>query len=207
MKYQEIVSFLKGKSGLYEIMTPEGKERRRLFVSDNNLVCEFKPRSRKRGYPVDVDAVTAWVEIKPYIPEEKNIVAKFKRYAGRATFPSEFIRKCLAADTSKSCYENGLTTGSRIDGEIISLNAITRYAPWEVGQFRKALSERKNYESDRFEFRGYEGTLYVGVVENDGSYYRKGDVMANFSKEYHGCGNGYYYALIADEHFIGIDVD
>lgn len=207
MKYQEVVSSLKGKSGLYEIITPEGKERRRLFVSENNLVCEFKSRSRKCGYPIDAAVITSWEEIILYLPPEKNIVAKFKRYASRATFPSAFIRECLAADSSKSCYENRLTTGTRIDGEIISLNAIMRYAPWEVKQFRKALRERKNYESDRFDFRGYDGSLYIRIAESDGSYYRKGDVMANFSKEYRGCGNGYYYTLIDDEHFIGVDID
>ena len=39
------------------------------------------------------------------------------------------------------------------------------------------------------------------------NYYKAGDIAAGFSKEYRGCANGYYYALIDDEHFIGIDID
>ena len=134
-------------------------------------------------------------------------MAKFKRYAARATFPSAFIRKCLAADTSKGCYENRLTTGTRIDGEIISLNAIERFSPYSVRQFRKALKERRNYNSGRFEFRGYDGSLWIEIAEQDDGYNRKGDVMAGFNKEYRDCGNGYYYNLIDDEHFIGADID
>lgn len=182
-------------------------ERRRLFLSQNDVVCEFAPRSRKRGYPIEGRIIADWTGLSPHTRDESDIVAKFKRYAARATFPSAFIRKCLVADTSKSCYENRLTTGTRIDGEIISLKAIERFSPYSAYEFRKALKERKPYHSGRFEFRGYDGSLWLEIAEQDGSYYRKGDVKAGFSKEYRGCGNGYYYSLIDDEHFIGTDID
>ena len=67
--------------------------------------------------------------------------------------------------------------------------------------------ERKDYTSCRFDFRGYDGTLWIKIAEKDDNYYRKGDIAAGFSKEYRGCGNGYYYTLIDDEHFIGTDID
>lgn len=207
MEYQEAISIIKGKSGLYDIKTAKGFERKRLFVSDRENLCEFAPRSRKRGYPVGVNIVADWIAVSPAMPNERNIVAKFRRYALKATFPSAFIRKCLSADPEIDCYANGLTTGTRIDGEIISLEAIGKFAPWAVSEFRMALSERKNYTSGRFDFRGYDGTLWIKIVEKDDNYYRKGDVTARFSKEYRGCGNGYYYTLIDDEHFIGTDVD
>lgn len=53
MEYQDIISTIKGNSGVYDIITPHGKVRRRLFLSQNNLICEFAPRSRKRGYSID----------------------------------------------------------------------------------------------------------------------------------------------------------
>ena len=96
-----------------------------------------------------------------------------------------------------------------IDGEIISLDAISRYNHWAVGQFRKALKERRNFNSGTFTFRGYDGSLWIEVKQKDDNYnyYKAGDIAAGFSKEYRGCANGYYYALIDDEHFIGIDID
>lgn len=76
-----------------------------------------------------------------------------------------------------------------------------------MGQFRKALKERCNFNSGQFTFRGYDGSLWIEVKQKDDNYYKAGDIAAGFSKEYRGCANGYYYALIDDEHFIGIDID
>lgn len=207
MDYQAVAEIINRKSGLYIITTDNGRKRKRLFLSAQGNVCEFAPRSRKRGYAIPLDIVENWQGIEKEQRNEADTVAKFKRYAARATFPSAFIRKCLSADTEKDCYANGLTTGTRIDGEIISLKAIERYAPWAVGEFRTALKERRKYHSGRFDFRGYDGSLWIEIADEDDSYYRKGDVKAGFSKEYRGCGNGYYYSLIDDEHFIGTDID
>ncbi len=207
MEYQEAISIVKGKSGHYDIKTASGVERKRLFVSDGENLCEFAPRSRKRGYPVGVNIVEDWQTLSPAAPKERNIVDKFRKYALKATFPSAFIRKCISADPEKDCYENGLTTGTRIDGEIISLEAIGKFAPWVVDEFRRSLMERKDYTSCRFDFRGYDGTLWIRIADKDNDYYREGDVAAGFSKEYRGCGNGYYYTLIDDDHFIGTDID
>lgn len=74
-------------------------------------------------------------------------------------------------------------------------------------EFREALKERRDYNSHRFDFRGYDGSLWLKVIEKDDGYYNIGDIAAGFSKEYRGCVNGYYYLLIDDEHFIGADID
>ena len=207
MDYQDATAILNRNSGVFDIITPHGKERRRLFLSAQGNICEFSRRSKTKGYPIDIEIIEGWSDLTRVVRSETDIVAKFRRYASRATFPSQFIRKCLEADPTKSCYENRLTTGTRIDGEIISLKAIERYAPYAVQEFRKALKERHDYNSHRFDFRGYDGSLWLKVVEKDNGYYKAGDIAAGFSKEYRGCGNGYYYSLIDDEHFIGTDID
>lgn len=207
MDYQAAAEIINRNSGLYTIITDKGREKKRIFLSSEGNVCEFAPHSRKRGYAIPLNVVENWRSIEKVQRNEVDTVAKFRRYAARASFPSAFVRKCLAADPAKNCYENRLTTGTRIDGEIISLNAIERYAPYSVREFRNALIERRPYHSCRFDFRGYDGSLWIEIAEKDDSYNRKGDVMAGFSKEYRGCGNGYYYSLIDDEHFIGTDID
>ncbi len=207
MDYQAVAKIINRNSGLYTIITDKGSEKKRLFLSAQGNVCEFAPRSRKRGYAIPLNIVENWRSIEKVQRNEADTVAKFRRYAARASFPSAFVRKCLAADPAKDCYENRLTTGTRIDGEIISLKAIERYAPYSVREFRKALMERREYHSFRFDFRGYDGSLWIEIADKDDGYNRKGDVMAGFSKEYRSCGNGYYYSLIDDEHFIGTDID
>ena len=209
MKYEDVSAILYRNHGVFDITTPFGTQRRRLFLSTESKVCEFAKRSRRRGYPIQPNEIKCWLSISKVTKPTTNIVAKFQRYASRATFPSAFVRKCLEADPTKDCYENRLTTGTRIDGEIISLDAISRYNHWAVGQFRKALKERRNFNSGTFTFRGYDGSLWIEVKQKDDNYnyYKAGDIAAGFSKEYRGCANGYYYALINDEHFIGIDID
>ena len=207
MDYQAAANIIYRNSGFYDITTSEGKERRRLFYSTQGNICEFARRSRKRGYIIPQSTVANWLGLAKVVKPETNLVEKFRRYASRATFPSAFVRKCLMADPSKGCYENDLTSGTRIDGEIISLKAVERHAPWAVEEFRKALAERRPYRSGRFDFRGYEGTLWIEIADKDNGYYRKGDIKAGLNKEYRDCLNGYYYLLIDDEHFIGVDID
>ena len=207
MDYQAAATIIDRNSVLFDITTSDGRERRRLFFSAQGNICEFAPRSRRRGYIIPQSTIANWLGIVKVEKPETNIVEKFRRYASRATFPSAFVRKCLAADPARDCYENRLTTGTRIDGEIISLKAVARYAPCSVAEFRKAFAERRDYHSGRFDFRGYDSTLWIEIADKDDGYYRKGDIKAGLSKEYRGCGNGYYYLLIDDEHFIGVDID
>ena len=164
MDYQAAANIIDRNSGLYDITTSEGKERRRLFPSAHGNICEFARRSRRRGYIIPQSTVANWLGLAKVVKPETNLVEKFRRYASRATYPSAFVRKCLMADPTKSCYENDLTSGTRIDGEIISLKAVERHAPWEVEEFRKALAERRSYRSGRFNFRGYDGTLWIEIA-------------------------------------------
>ncbi len=207
MEYKDAAAILNCNSGVFDIITPHGKELKRLFLSEQGNICEFAKRSKTKGFQLGRHIIEGWIALKKVESSKTDIVAKFKRYASRATFPSAFVRKCHEADPAKSCYENRITTGTRIDGEIISLKAIERYAPYAVQEFRKALKERRDYNSHRFDFRGYDGSLWLKVVEKDDGDYKAGDIVAGFSKEYRGCCNGYYYSLIDDEHFIGTDID
>lgn len=209
MDYKEAHDIIVHNSGNYSVTTAGGNKSMRLFISTEGEICQFAPHSRRHGYSVPLSEIELWIDIQKQDrgKSRTNIVEKFKKYASRASFTSPFIRKCLSADPEKCCYENGLTTGTRIDGEIISLKAVERHAPYNVAEFRKALAERRSYRSGTFSFRGYDGSLWIEVADKDTSYLKKGDVSAGLSKEYRGCGNGYYYMLIDDEHFIGTDID
>ena len=136
------------------------------------------------------------------------MVLKYQRLASKATFTGPYIKKALNPDPTKSLYENGLTTGTRIDGQVISLKAVEKWCgELTMQQFREALREGKKFYSLRFDFRGYDGSLWVEPCEIEGDTSGKRVLSAGFSKEYRGCGNGYYYLLINDENFIGYDID
>lgn len=188
-------------SSLYVII--EGKKRRLFINREYGQIGIIAPRKRTHGY-----LFTAWNAIEKVLypgTEKKDphqayidLTKKFKRLAAKASFTNNFIRSCLAADETKNPYDNGLTTGSKIDGDVISFSAIEKWYP--LDGFRDAIKNRRKYHSVRFDFRGYDGSLAVEPREN-------GDLCIYFSKEYRDCGNGYYYLAINDENFIGTDVD
>ena len=192
----------KNPSSLY--VKINGK-RRRLFINrSENVIGIVAPRKRTRGY-----IFTDWSAIeKIYYPSqeqdtntERKLILKYQRLARRATHSNDWLRKIASADLEKSLYENRITTGTRIDGKCIGLVTIEKYCgSWIMARFRTALKQGEKFSTARFDFGGYDGTLWCEPREN-------GDMAAGFSKEYRNCGNGYYYLLINDEYMIGYDID
>lgn len=182
-------------------------KRRRLFINRNeNVIGIIAPRKRTSGY-----LFTDWASIeKIYYPSsfskdavdiEKKLVLKYQKLAALATHTNGWLREIASADPEKSLYENHLTTGTAIDGKCIGLATIEKYCgSWNMSRFRTALKQGEKFSTGRFDFCGYDGTLWCEPHEN-------GDVSAGFSKEYRNCGNGYYYLLINDEYMIGYDID
>lgn len=181
-------------------------ERRKLFINrgGENIIGIIAKGKRKHGY-----IFTDWDSIEkiyyPSLDNEKDrngkLILKYQRLARLATHTNNWLRKIAAADPEKSLYENHITTGTRIDGMCISLARIEKYCgSVRMALFRKALKEGKAFSTSRFDFCGYDGTLWC---EPDGG----GGMKAGFSKEFRDCLNGYYYLLINDEYVIGYDID
>lgn len=182
-------------------------KRRRLFINrDENVIGIIAPGKRKSGY-----VFTDWAGIeKIYYPSsspeeaadtERKQVLKYKKLARLATHTNDWLRRIANADLEKSLYENHITTGTAIDGKCIGLATIEKYCgSRDMSLFRKALKQGEKFTTGRFDFCGYDGTLWCEPQDN-------GDMAAGFSKEYRNCLNGYYYLLINDGYVIGYDVD
>ena len=125
---------------------------------------------------------------------------KFNRLAMKATFSNHFIDTCRYSDPLVCPYKNGITSGTRIDGSVISVQAVARAAGLEGQSIQNAVSKLESYSSQRFAFQGYEGSASVESTT-------LGDFCGYFNKEYKNCANGYYYILINQDSFIGIDID
>lgn len=196
-------------SSLYVLI---GGKRRKLFINRNEgVIGIIAPRKKRNGY-----LFSAWDSIEKICnPVQKNeigqedrqrrLILKYQNLAAKASFSNIYTRCILNADLTKSLYENDITTGTRIDGQVISLEAIRKWCGVANYQkFKEALKEKKSFDSGRFNFRGYDGTLWVNTyTSNDGI----NEINAGFSKEYRNCGNGYYYLLVNDDNFIGYDID
>lgn len=187
--------------------------RRRLFYNRNNSIFGIIGiGKRRRGFRFsDWDGIEKiFKQALPKEPTEINrrLIRKFQREAAKAGFTNPFIRSIQNADYNKSLYNNGITTGTRIDGQIITLDALRKWCGEGTYQcFCEAVRNHTPYHSGRFNFRGYDGSLWVEVYDKDDGYHQAGDLKAGFSKEFRNCGNGYYYLLINEQTFIGYDVD
>ncbi len=88
-----------------------------------------------------------------------RLVRKYQREAAKAGFTNPFIRKIQHADCNKTLYENRITTGNCIDGQIITLDAVRKWCGTGVYlQFCKAVEDHTPFHSLRFNFRGYDGS-------------------------------------------------
>ena len=179
----------------------KGHRRRLFFRQSQSDFLIMKPGSRKYGY-----VFQDWQHIEkvfyPASRPESNDVMKYQRLAAKASFTNGWIRKIAAADPSIGLYENGITTGNRLDGKCVRLSTIEKYCGiYVMESFRQALRNRQEFRSGCFDFGNYDGRLWVYP---DGE---EGDVRAGFNKEYHNCCNGYYYLLINDDTMIGYDID
>ena len=141
-------------------------ERRKLFINrgGENIIGIIAKGKRKHGY-----IFTDWDSIEkiyyPSLDNEKDrngkLILKYQRLARLATHTNSWLRKIAAADPEKSLYENHITTGTRIDGMCISLARIEKYCgSVRMALFRKALKEGKAFSTSRFDFCGYDGSLW-----------------------------------------------
>jgi len=232
MNSQELHAAVKNGS-IIGAMGTNGKNDR-FFISDSGDLCRFKPRSRRRGYLLDVSDLSRYVEFIPFkqtpsgaekIRKAYRLIEKYKRLASEASFTNHFIRDCVALPDfetwrmdlvepsswekdketrRKTLYELHITTGTNIDGKIISLNRIAKKYPREIEQLRECIRDKlaRRIITGRWaKFTGYD--ISIETEYNTES----GDFRGFLSLEYAGCGNGYYYLLINDENFIGYDVD
>lgn len=204
------------------------------FISDSGVLCRFKPRSSRRGYYVyesDLARYSRFIPLKASrtgeekLRKEYRLIEKYKRMASEANFTNPFIRDCIALPDldawrkdlvepnswekdrekrPKTLYELHITTGTNIDGKVISLNRIAKKYPREIERLREAIRNKTAgaFITGRWaKFVGYDISIETDLNGENG------DFRGFLSLEYAGCGNGYYYLLINDENFIGYDVD
>ncbi|WP_368121550.1 hypothetical protein [Bacteroides stercoris] len=180
-------------------------KRRRLFINrQEGVIGIIAERKKRRGY-----RFYDWASIQDvYYPtgkDEKETVMKevlkYKKLARLATHTNAWLRQIADADPEKSLFENHITTGTTIDGKCIRLSTIEKYCGCMVMEcFKDAFKKKEKYSSYRFDFCGYDGTLWCEPCED-------GDMVAGFMKEHRNTGNGYYYLLINDNTMIGYDID
>lgn len=180
------------------IKDPYYGQRNATICNGRSDVMVLSPKSKTRGYLIRWE----WVQQVFAPTEQKNPTLKFKKEAAKAEFYNDFIEKCLLADPAKGPYQNGLTTGTSIDGKCITTKALEKDFEYTglMERFWEAFRKCEEWHSPRYRWRGYDMSLWVW-------HDSQGRATAGLNMEYLDCGNGYYYLLINEEKFIGVDID
>ena len=198
----------------YAVINNGGKEeKKRLFISSIDLLCYFGKNCKRLGYVFTEEMAMRVVRVGKKTQGDLDIqnfklIQKYRKQAEKATHTNNFIKQCLSlpktfeqwvSEGKKGLYDSGITTGNRIDGQLISIKSIAEKI-YNGQEFINAVQNKKDFTSRRFGFNGYEGSIELKTFED-------GEFQGWFSKEFKNCGNGYYYLLINDKFFIGYDVD
>lgn len=118
-------------------------KRRRLFINrDRGVIGIIAPGKRTKGY-----VFTDWSSIEQiYYPSQeqeantdRKLILKYQKLAQLATHTNVWLRDIANADLDKSLYENHITTGTRIDGNVLGLPLSKNI----VGRHLCSVSERQ----------------------------------------------------------------
>jgi hypothetical protein len=227
MNYQDAVKFVKETRNRNYVVVINGKKHNlRLFTNDN-ILGEYGKGMRGRGFVVTDLRVMEWESIDlpnkdKQTPVEKlrknlNKVIKYLDASGLwsninstlktiASFDDEQLNNVITLDYSefnKFITDNKMHLSydelwSLINGKIKSINYDACDKEWVSKNFANAIANKTRY-SWRWT-KGYDNSIECSCSED-------GIMMAWYSEEYRGCGNGHYYLAIDAKHALFVEHD
>ena len=191
------------------------KERKRLFISNDGYVCEFKKRSRTRGRCIACEEL--WRSVEPVaIDTDKvktckrntksivkyltasgmwpDILANMLKLQGLSDDDLKYLYECEYDDHNKFMQEHGIDHISPDMYHSLSSQRGIITINWGQGHdwikqgWLLALQEKRKYSM-----------RWTVSYDNSVEYNPDGN-RAWYSEEYRGCGNGHYYLLLDEKH-------
>lgn len=136
-------SYLRNETNPSSLYVRIAGKRRRLFINrDRGVIGIIALGKRTKGY-----VFTDWSSIEQiYYPSQeqeantdRKLILKYQKLAQLATHTNVWLRDIANADLDKSLYENHITTGARIDGNVLGLPLSKNI----VGRHLCSVSERQ----------------------------------------------------------------
>lgn len=221
MTYQEIFDYIKANNGerFAVTFTNGSTEVKRLFISTGNDICEFIPRSRKRGRMISVNNFESIVvkpkKVKSGIEICRDNLNKVIKYLTESGFwqpmlqGAIYLSKLTDEELSSMCDWDGY---HKVMNDELSKQGIkwfgcdcfislfgVKIKTMNFDKFDKAHITRLIQESmtNKRNFshkwrKGYDNSLEIRFGE---PY-----PCAWYSEEYIGCANGHYYYLLDGVH-------
>lgn len=202
----------KFRSGEITGFINKNDSRYNLYISGSGKVCFNKGKSKTKGFILTDSDITGFTRyIMPVADIEKitkfRMINKFRKYAEKSQYTNAWIDRCVAlpdtyekwkADGEKSLYDYDITTGSEIDGKVISVETIKKEYPQLIEEFFERYYNDEVGESREVKFQNLNMKLSIYADEKE-------DIYGRMSLTYKNGSGGYYYNLINLETFIGIN--
>lgn len=191
------------------------KERKRLFISNDGFVCEFKRRSRTRGRCISCEEL--WKSVEPIEKNtdkvnicKRNIRSVIKYLMSSGFWPDiyenmvklqglsdddlKYLCECEYDEHNRFMQERGIDHISPDMYHSLSSGRGIITINWGKGHdwikqgWLAALREKRNYSM-----------RWTVSYDNSVEFNPDGN-RAWYSEEYRGCGNGHYYLLLDEKH-------
>jgi hypothetical protein len=192
------------------------KERKRMFISRDGWVCEFKKRSRTRGRCISCEEL--WKSVEPVKANtdkvsvcKRNTKSIIKYLTSSGFWPDilanmiklqelsdedlKYLCECEYDEHNTFMEEHGIDHISPdmyysliSKRGIITINWGDASNNWIKRGWLEALNEKRKYSM-----------RWTVSYDNSVEYNPEGE-RAWYSEEYRGCGNGHYYLLLDEKH-------
>jgi hypothetical protein len=192
------------------------KERKRMFISRDGWVCEFKKRSRTRGRCISCEEL--WKSVEPVKANtdkvsvcKRNTKSIIKYLTSSGFWPDilanmiklqelsdedlKYLCECEYDEHNTFMKEHGIDHISPdmyysliSKRGIITINWGDASNNWIKRGWLEALNEKRKYSM-----------RWTVSYDNSVEYNPEGE-RAWYSEEYRGCGNGHYYLLLDEKH-------
>ena len=224
MDYIKVYELVKGNNSKKFIITDinGNKTTKRLFISVRDNICEFAPRSRTKGYILNIDNIidiNMCVSNKTDIDYFRRNLSNVIKYLSNSGLWQPMLQgakylSSLSDDEIKTLkdyqiynnynkennirfwnYDCFLSLFSK--GAIKTIN-LHKYQKEDIlRDIRHAITHKINYKHQWQ--KGYDNSIELSF-NNDIAY-------GWYSEEYRGCGNGHYYFLLDDVHALFCEDD
>lgn len=204
----------------FRVTGTDGKvNRMRLFLSSGGNIAFFKPHSRRHGYVLNLDAVSA---VHPVQHREVSFEDQFRKNAHKlfdiltaSGLWANISRQIQDAEFEYDKFTESGKRNTEFAREIADWNvkrmdfrrisdgdSVNEYYRAEI---LRSMTNGENYRTGRISGRKYDVSFQLdnGHTENNSD----GIKRAWYSEEYRGCGNGHYYLAIDHERAIYYEKD
>jgi hypothetical protein len=194
-------------------------KKQRLFVSSNDVICEFLPRSRTKGRAIAINNINSIKPIHDNISEIACCRNNLRLVIEYLTASGMWKNKLKGAHYLQSLSDHELLSMRDWDTYHRFMDLAKNGAEWfGMDCFDNLFTKKiKTTRFDKYDRLPYRVRIRESIFNNQNyqhswtngydnsveiKHTNDGDIKGFYSEEYRGCGNGHYYFMLDECHVL-----